>query len=101
MITNIEEYQKLYNHVRRSQEFRFKNMDETKNYLIEEINQNQLMSKKDKTFYRVFNYIEHLLILISTLLDAFFPSLIGISIGITSSAIRLNIFVATAGITKC
>ena len=84
-----------------SQEFRFKNMDETKNYLIEEINKNELMSKENKTFYRVFNYIEHLLILISTLLDAFFLSLIGISIGITSSAIRLNIFVTTAGITKC
>ena len=38
-----------------SQEFRFKNMDETKNYLIEEINQNELMSKENKTFYRVFN----------------------------------------------
>ena len=84
-----------------SQEFRLKNINETKNYLIEEINQNELMSKENKTFYRVFNYIEHLLILISTLLDAFFPSLIGISIGITSSAIRLNIFVTTAGITKC
>ena len=38
-----------------SQEFRFKYMDETKNYLIEEINQNELMSKENKTFYRVFN----------------------------------------------
>ena len=29
-----------------SQEFRFKNTDETKNYLIEEIKQNDLMIKK-------------------------------------------------------
>ena len=31
-----------------SQEFRLKNMDETRNYFIKEINQNELMSKKHK-----------------------------------------------------
>ena len=31
-----------------SQEFRLKNIDETRNYLIEEINRNELMSKKHK-----------------------------------------------------
>ena len=30
------------------QEFRLKEIDEIRNYLIEEINQNELMSKKDK-----------------------------------------------------
>ena len=49
-----------------SQEFRGKNIGETRNYLIEEINQNQLISKKQKKFCRVLNYIEHLIILIST-----------------------------------
>ena len=29
-----------------SQEFRLKNIDETRNYFAEEINQNELMSKK-------------------------------------------------------
>ena len=29
-----------------SREFRLKNIDETKNYFIEEINQNELMSKE-------------------------------------------------------
>ena len=33
-----------------SQEFRLKNIDETRNYFIEEINQNELMSKKHKKF---------------------------------------------------
>ena len=42
------------------QEFRLKNMDETRNYLIEEINQNELISNKHKNVYRVLNYIEHL-----------------------------------------
>ena len=31
-----------------SQEFRSKNLDETRNYLTEEINWNELMSKKQK-----------------------------------------------------
>ena len=31
-----------------SQEFRFKNIDETRHYLIEEINQNELISEKHK-----------------------------------------------------
>ena len=30
------------------QEFRLKNIDETRSYLIEEINRNELMSKKHK-----------------------------------------------------
>ena len=34
----------------RSQEFRLKNVDKTRNYLIEEINLNELMSKKHKKF---------------------------------------------------
>ena len=48
-----------------SQEFRLKNMDKTGNYFIENINQNELMSKKHKNVYRVLNYIVHFLILIS------------------------------------
>ena len=48
-----------------SQEFRLKNIYETRNFFIGEINQNELMSKKYKNVCRVLNYIEHLLILIS------------------------------------
>ena len=36
-----------------SQEFRFKNIDETRKYLIEEINQNELMSKSTKRFVQL------------------------------------------------
>ena len=49
-----------------SQEFRLKNIDETRNYFIKEINQNELMSKKCKKVCNMSNYIEYLLILIST-----------------------------------
>ena len=45
------------------QEFRLKNIDKTRNYLIEEINRNELMRKKHKTVCTTLNYIEHFLIL--------------------------------------
>ena len=78
-----------------NQEFRLKKIDEIRNYLIEEINQNKLMSKKHKKVWRVLNYIDHSLVVISA-----FASLVGIPIGIMSSAIRLKICVITAGIKK-
>ena len=50
-----------------NQEFRpEQNIVEIRNYLIEEINQNELMSKKHKKVCRVLDYTENLLILIST-----------------------------------
>ena len=54
-----------------SQEFRLKNIDETRNYLIEEINRNELMSKKLKNVCTTLNSIEHFLILGLQLLDVF------------------------------
>ena len=75
-------------------EFRLKKVDEVKHSLIEEINQNYLMSRKHKNVSRVLNYIYLLLNAISTItrwVSIFgFASLIGIPIGITSSAIGLK-----------
>ena len=86
------------------QEFRLKNIDETRNYLIEEINRNELMSKKHKKVCTTLNYIEDFLILASTITGrisiAAFASLLGIPIAIASSAIRLNIWVITGEIKK-
>ena len=60
------------------------------------------MSKKHKNVYRTLNYIEHFLILISTVNGCVsisaFASLVGIPIGITSSAIGLKLCVITIGI---
>ena len=42
-------------------------IDYIRNYLIEEINQNKLMSKKHKNVCRILNYIDHSLIVISTI----------------------------------
>ena len=37
------------------QEFRLKNIDETRNHLIEEINRDELISKKHKKVYTTLN----------------------------------------------
>ena len=44
-----------------SQEFRLTNIDETKNYFLKEIKQNELMSRKHKMFCTTLNYIKHFL----------------------------------------
>ena len=76
-----------------NQEFRLKKIDEIKNYSIEEIYQNKLMSKKHKKVWRVLNYVDHSLIVISTIIVCVsisaFASLVSIPIGITSPAIGL------------
>ena len=87
-----------------SQEFRLKNIDETRNYLIEEINRNELISKKHKKVCTTLNYTEHFLILGSTITGCVsitvFSSLVGIPVGITSSAIGSKICAITAAIKK-
>ena len=44
-----------------SQELRLKNVDETRNYFLEEIKQNELMSKKHKKICTTLSYIEFIL----------------------------------------
>ena len=62
------------------------------------------MSKKHKKVCRILNYIDHLLIVISTITECVsisaFASLVGIPIEITSSAIGLKICAITARIRK-
>ena len=87
-----------------TQEFRLKNVVEKRNYFLEEIKQNELMSRKHKKICTTLNYIEHFLILASTITGCIsisaFASLIHIPIGIASSAIGLKICAMAAGIKK-
>ena len=70
-----------------SKELRLKNIEETRNYFIKEIDRNKLMSKKQKKVCTILNYIEHFLILASAITGCVsisaFASLHGIPIGIT------------------
>ena len=78
-----------------SQESKLENVDETRNYLIEEIYRNELMSKKhnnalhNSTLYWRLSYLGSTVtgyISISA-----FASLVDIPIRVTSSAIGLNL----------
>ena len=46
-----------------SQEFRLKNIDGSRNYFVEEIEQNELISQEHKKAFTTLNYIERFLIL--------------------------------------
>ena len=77
-----------------NQEFSLKKIDEIRNDLIQEINRNELMSKKHENVSRVSNYIDQPLNVISRntgcVSISAFPSLVDIPIGITSSTIGLK-----------
>ena len=79
-------------------------MDETRNHILEEIDQNELMSRKHKKVCTTLNHIEHFLILASTITGCIsisvFSSLLGIPIGVMSSAIGLKPYAITAGIKR-
>ena len=81
-------------------EFRWNKINEIRNYLIKEINQNELMSKNHQKVCTVLNYIHHSLVSNSTITGCVSITLVGISIGIASSTIGLKICVITAGIKK-
>ena len=54
---------KIYNYFKNiveeniSQDFRLKDIDEIRNYFLEEINQNELMSRKHKKVCTTLNYL--------------------------------------------
>ena len=98
---NILVYLKIYDYFKNmveehiSQEWRLKNVDETQNYFLEEVEQMQLMSNKYKKVCTALNYIENILISASAVtgyisISAFASSLV-VPKGIMSSAIVLKI----------
>ena len=106
LINKIDEYQKIYDHawIKYNPRMKTDKINEIRNYLIEEINWNKLMSIKYKNSCRVLNYIDHSFIIVSTITECVsisaFASLVGIPIGIAISLIGLKICVITAGIKK-
>ena len=87
-----------------NRKFRLKSIDETRNYFLEEIKQNELMSKKHKKVCKTLYYIEHFLILASTITGCIwisaFASLLGIPTRTKSFATGLKICTIAAGIKK-
>ena len=84
-----------------SLESRFENIDEPRNYFIEEIDQNEWISKWHKKVCATRNYIEILACAVMLCLSiSTFASLLGVLIGITSYAIGLKICAITAVIKR-
>ena len=87
-----------------SQEFRLKNLDNTRYHFLEEMKLNELMSKKYENASTTLNYSGYFLILVSTTTGcssiSAFTFLIYIPIGSKSSAKGLKTCAITAGIQK-
>ena len=83
-----------------SQSLDFKRRKWVTSYFIEEMNQNELMSKKYKKVSRVPNFIEKVLILASAVTEyasiSALASLVGSFVPILSSALELKIWAQTA-----
>ena len=78
--------------------------DDIRNYLLDELKHNDLMSKKCKKTYKYLDYFENLLILASTVTGCVwisaFTSLAAILVRTTSSAVGIKICTVTVGIKK-
>ena len=85
-----------------SLEFRLRKTDETRNFILDEMKHNNLMTKKYKNTCKYSNYVERFLILIATVTGCVsisaFASLVAILVGTTSSAVGIKICATTAGI---
>ena len=84
--------------------FWLKTIDETRNYFLEKIKQNSLIGRKHKRVCKTLNYIEHFLILSSTITRfisiSSFASFFGIRIRITGSAVGLKLCAIASGFKK-
>ena len=87
-----------------SQEFTLKSIIKIRNYFLEEIEQNEMMSRKHEKVSTTLNYFEQFLNLASPITGYIsipaFASLIGIPIGITNSAVGLKMCAIASGIKK-
>ena len=83
-----------------SQKFILKNIVEIRNYFLEEIEQNELKSRKYKNVCTTLNYIEHFLIVLSIITGfisvSAFVSFLGIPIEITTYAIKIKYFCSSS-----
>ena len=74
-----------------SLEFRLRKIDQTRNYLLDEIKHNDLMSGKYKKTCKYLNYVENMLILASAVTGCIsvstFVSLVYVLVGIASAII--------------
>ena len=83
-----------------SREFKSKNIDQTRNYFLKDM-QNELMSRKDKKVCTIHKWYWTLFYFLASAITGYisistFASLLGIPLGITSSEIGLKTCVIAA-----
>ena len=85
-------------------EFRLGKINETRNYLLEEIKLNDLTREKYKKTCKHLNYVKHLLIIVSIVIGfvsiSVFASLVCVPVGLTNSAVGIKICAITTAIKK-
>ena len=83
---------------------KLRKIDEARDYLLEEIKHNGLMSENYRKTCKYLNYVENLLILVSTVTGCVsifaFASLVCVPVDTTCSAVGLNICSIIVGIKK-
>ena len=80
-------------------DFRLKRIDETKNYILEEIKYNDLMSGKHRKVCGALSYLEHFFFsVVSGVSISAFSSLVAVPVGIASSAVGSKILAIAVGI---
>ena len=79
--------------------FRLGKINETRNYLLEEIKLNDLTREKYKKTCKYLNYVKHLLIIVSIVIGfvsiSAFASLVCVPVGLTNSAVGIKICAIT------
>ena len=73
---------------------KIKKVDETRNYLFEEIKHNDLISENHKKTRKYLNYVEHLLILASAITGC-------VSISAFTSLVAVPVVISAVGIKIC
>ena len=85
-----------------SLDFRLKNIDDARNYLLEE--KKTWWFNKWKTVYRALNHFEHFVVFVSAVsgcvLISASSSLVGVYVSIANTVVQAEIFAVTAGIKK-
>ena len=85
-------------------EFRLRKLDKTRSYILEKLKHNDLTSEKYEKIRKYLTYVEHLFTSVPKFTGCFsvsaFASLVCVPVGITSSALEINICAITAGTTK-
>ena len=86
-------------------EFRFRKIDEIRNYPLEKTKHYDLIRKENKKTCKYLNYFEHLLIRSSVITGCIsisvFALLVCVPVSMASSVVGINFCAITAGIKTC